>query len=195
MPGDPNEMITLDAGKVYQMRVKDAATADGSARQKWIFEKVAGTDNRYKIKNKATGFYLTVINSQVVQQKSVDMPNQLWDMNNEYGLTWTILSVSNGKALRLDQGEQPKLGVSDYSQFALIGLASYAANIKQGSEQIRDGKDYYLCNWSYHATDPVSGNKLGGILTATDYEAFPGEEVADLPMENQDCGEYADRIR
>ena len=188
LDGDPNEKITLDADKVYEMNVADYTTANGAARQKWIFEAVSGESNRYRIKNKATGFYITQVNDAIVQQAYNESNGQQWELEDEYGLKYTLINIQTGEALRLDMGSFPLPGDVDHSAECLVAFQRYASGIlpkdERASETPIAGQDYYIYNWQFKVV--VDGVKKGGILVATDVETDPGEVIPDEPMPDQD---------
>ncbi len=185
LSGDPEEKLIVEEGKFYQPKVVDYTKADRSGSQKWLFEAVEGT-NRYRIRSKAADLYLTVVNGQVVLQGFEDKPGQQWELNNEYGLTYSIINVATHNALHLDMGSVPQMGAADFSQFTLIGLARNTTLIRPDrSDAPRADKAFFLYNWSCRNKDD-NGKYRGGILAATDIECFPGSEEPDEPMPGQD---------
>jgi hypothetical protein len=190
LKGNPNEVINLNLSKYYFTNVIDYKKADGSAKQKWIFEQVKGTTDQYRIKNKAASFYLTAVNNMVILAAYSDKTEQIWYVSEKDGQKYSITCKANNKALRLDYGGKSSVGVVEYSMYQLICVASYADNIQASTENILSGKEYYIYNLAYNID--LFGTKKGGILTATNEEAFfkktmENQDRANTPLETDEA--------
>ena len=124
------------------------SSVTASDNGQWIFEKAATTDSDYRLKNKATGLYLTISNGKLLQAMLDNTQSQVWYCGDWYGSKWRLVNRGTSQYLGLLSGD----GITEDADFKGAGsdLISISTEIGGFSDEskcattIADGTAYYV---------------------------------------------------
>ena len=144
---DSQGMVLINQ-KTAAITLAPRSSVSASDNGQWIFEKAATTDSDYRLKNKATGLYLTISNGKLLQTTLDNTQSQVWYCGDWYGSKWRLVNRGTSQYLGLLSGD----GITEDADFKGAGsdLISISNEIGGFSDEskcattIADGTAYYV---------------------------------------------------